>query len=485
MASPRDTSPPLLEPALAGPLPRVRALAARRRAATWRNAATARRALAVSVGAALALNLVAAGAPSSFVPPSKGSFPLWMVGPLRGAASWLPDNGLFLGLSFTVLLALMVGAYLVVAACARHVPLRWGVGALLALNLIFLLGPPLTLTDIFNYVNYARLGALHGINPYAALPAEVPVDPSYPFATWHHLLSPYGPLFTLTSYPLVAIAGVAGAFWALKLGTVAASLGCLALIWRIARVTGRDPLGAVLLVGLNPLVLVYGLGGVHNDFFMVVLILAGIAAVLAARPAPAGAAITAAAGVKVSAGLVLPFALMATRRRAEMVLGAIAAAAAMAALSLAAFGFLGPGLDTQSSPVTPLSPPNLLGLALGQGGATAPVRALVTVGLVATVGWLLVRTARGYDWIAAAGWATLALVLSLSWEMPWYVLWPLPLAALSPSPRLRRATLALTVFLSVTMAPLTGFLISDVCHCSPAATETGKRNAAEIQRFLR
>jgi alpha-1,6-mannosyltransferase len=484
MASRRDTSPTLLEPALAGQLPRVRAPAARR-AAAWRNEATARRALAVSIGAALALNLVVAGAPSSFVPPSKESFPLWMVGPLRGAASWLPESGLFLGLSFTVLLALMVAAYLVVAACARHVPVRAGVGALLAVNLIFLLGPPLTLTDIFNYVNYARLGAVHGINPYAALPAEVPVDPSYPFATWHHLLSPYGPLFTLASYPLVALAGVAGAFWALKVGTTAASLACLGLTWFIARRTGREPLGAALLLGLNPLVLVYGLGGVHNDFFMVALILAGVAAVLTERPAPAGAAIMGAAGVKISAALVLPFALLATRRRVEMVLGAIAAGAAMAALSLAAFGFHAPGLDTQSRLVTPFSPPNLLGLALGQGGATAPVRALVTMGLLATVGWLLVRTARGSDWLTGAGWATLALVLSLSWEMPWYVLWPLPFAALSSSVRLRRATLALTVFLFLTMAPVTGALINDICHCSPSATETGKRNAAEIQRFLR
>ena len=484
MASRRDTSPTLLEPALAGEVPRLRTLAGRR-AAAWRTEAAARRALAVSVGAALALTLVAAGAPSSFVPPSKDSFPLWMVGPLRGAASWLPESGTFLGLSFTVLLALMVGAYLVVSACARHVPPRWGIGALLVLNLIFLLGPPLTLTDIFNYVNYARLGAVHGINPYAALPAEVPVDPSFPFATWHHLLSPYGPLFTLASYPLVAIAGVVGAFWALKLATAAASLACLGLTWRLARRTGRDPLGAVLLVGLNPLVLVYGLGGVHNDFFMVALILAGIGAVLVERAAPAGAAIMGAAGVKMSAGLVLPFALLATRRRVEMVLGAIAAAAAMAALSLAAFGFHGPGLDTQSRLVTPLSPPNLLGLALGQGGATGPVRALVAVGLLATVAWLLVRTARGSDWLTTAGWATLALVLSLSWEMPWYVLWPLPLAALSPSARLRRATLTLTVFLFLTMAPVTGYLLNDVCHCSPSGTETGKRNAAEIQRFLR
>src|SRR4029450_12438341 len=110
-------------------------------------------------------------------------------------------------------------------------------------------------------------------------------------------------------------------------------------------------------------------------------------------------------------------------------------------------GFHAPGLDTQSRLVTPFSPPNLLGLALGQGGATAPVRALVTMGLLATVGWLLVRTARGSDWLTGAGWATLALVLSLSWEMPWYVLWPLPFAALSSSVRLRRDTLAPSVVL--------------------------------------
>lgn len=484
MATRRDNSPTVLEPALAGELPRLGALPGRL-AGTWRTETTARRALALSVGAALALTLVAAGAPSSFVPPSKDSFPLWMVGPLRGAASWLPDSGAFMALSFTVLLTLMVVAYFAVLACANHVPPRWGVAALVALNVIFLIGPPLTLTDIFNYVNYARLGALHGINPYAALPAEIPVDPSYPFATWHHLLSPYGPLFTLASYPLVAVAGVAGAFWTLKLATVAASLACLGLTWRIARRLGRDPLAAVLLVGLNPLVLVYGLGGVHNDFFMVALILAGIGALLAQRPAPAGAAIIGAAGVKMSAGLVLPFALLATRRRLEMVLGAVAAAAGMAALSLAAFGVHGPGLETQSRLVTPLSPPNLLGLALGQGGATWPVRVLVTVGLLATIGWLLVRTARGADWLTTAGWATLALVVSLSWEMPWYVLWPLPLAALSSNRQLRRATLALTLFLSLTMAPVTGYLINDVCHCSPSTTETGKRNAAEIQRFLR
>jgi hypothetical protein len=473
----------MLEPALAGRLPGHRTVLARR-AAAWRTEATARRALITSVAAGIGVAVLAAARPSPLVPPSKEAFPTWMVGPVRGLGAWLPADGTFQGAAFTALVALMFCAYAAVLACAPYVPARWGVGTLVALHAVFLLGPPLALTDVFNYVNYGRLGAVHGVNPYVAAPAQVPVDPAYGFATWHDLRSPYGPLFTLFSYPLVAL-GVPVAFWALKAVTAAASLGCLALVWAIARRLGRPPLPAVLFVGLNPLVLVYGLGGVHNDFLMVGLILAGIAAVLAARPAASGAALTAAVGIKVSAGLMLPFALLGTRRRGEMLAGVAAAGAALAALSLAAFGFHFPGLEVQSSLVTPLSPPNLLGLALGQGGATPAVRVAVQLALVATLVWLLVRAARGEDWLTMAGWATLALVVSLAWEMPWYVLWVLPLAAVSGSRGLRRAVLALSVFLFVTLAPMTGYLLSEVCHCSPSETETGRRNAAEIRHFLR
>ena len=36
----------------------------------------------------------------------------------------------------------------------------------LALHVVLLMGPPLTLTDLFNYLGYARLGGLHDLNPY-------------------------------------------------------------------------------------------------------------------------------------------------------------------------------------------------------------------------------------------------------------------------------------------------------------------------------
>ena len=46
-----------------------------------------------------------------------------------------------------------------------------------------------------------------------------------------------------------------------------------------------------------------------------------------------------------------------------------------------------------------------------------------------------------------AGWATFALIVSLAWLVPWYIVWLLPLAALSTNVRLRQAALWLTVFL--------------------------------------
>ena len=443
-------------------------------------------ALATMVAACLVLVLLAAQRRSALVPPAKGGFTDWLVGPLRGAAAFVPDDPLLDSITFSLLVAIMFACWLVALTAARRAGRRWILGTVVALHALLLLGPPLPLTDVFNYVNYARLGALHGLNPYADVPAALPGDPSYAYATWHHLLSPYGPLFTLASYALVPL-GLAGGLWTLKATTVAASLGCLALVWRLAERRGQDPLWATAFVGLNPLVLVYGVGGVHNDFFMLLAILAGVGALLAGRPARGGAALVTAAGLKLSGGLLLPFAVAGSEpgRRRLLLAGAGAAGAVLATASVIAFGLHLPGLETQSTLVTPLSPQNLLGLLLGQGGATAAVRALVGLGLAVTLVLLLRATWRGADWVTMAGWGTLALVVSLTWEMPWYVLWVLPLAAIGRSRALRRATVALTAFLLLTLVPVTGYVLTHACHCNPSNTGTGKRNGLEIRRHLK
>ncbi|MGH2884120.1 MAG: hypothetical protein ACRDPA_15745, partial [Solirubrobacteraceae bacterium] len=104
----------------------------------------------------------------------------------------------------------------------------------------------------------------------------------------------------------------------------------------------------------------------------------------------------------------------------------------------------------QGSLLTPFSFPNLFGDFIGVGGGTSGVLRLADVALVVAVLLLLRREG---DWLSRAGWATFALIASLGWVMPWYVIWLLPLAAIGSSQRLRRATLALTVFLVLVFLP--------------------------------
>src|SRR5439155_21586487 len=99
--------------------------------------------------------------------------------------------------------------------------------------------------------------------------------------------------FTLLTFAFVPL-GVAASFWALKGLLALASLGTLYLIWRCAELLGRDPLAAIVLVGLNPVVLVWGLGGDHNDFLMLFfIVLALLLLLLSARARHRDATVTA------------------------------------------------------------------------------------------------------------------------------------------------------------------------------------------------
>jgi hypothetical protein len=61
--------------------------------------------------------------------------------------------------------------------------------------------------------------------------------------------------------------------------------------------------------------------------------------------------------------------------------------------------------------------------------------------------------------------------------MPWYIIWLTPLAALGTSVRLRRAVLALTVFLVLTFVPATGIYLRNH-NLSPLGTHAGQVSRA-------
>jgi alpha-1,6-mannosyltransferase len=334
--------------------------------------------------------------------------------------------------------------------------------AIVAFVAAFALAPPLLSLDVFSYISYARLETLHGLNPYAHVPLDVPSDPALAFIErWRDQTSAYGPLFTLVSLPLGQLS-VSAALWVSKAAIGLATLGLTAIAARLAVQRGLDPRPAAALVALNPLVLVHVVGGPHNDALMMLLAMAGVAAVLSGRAALGGAALVGAIATKVSAAFIAPFALIGDRSktvskdarntkqgvrpRLRFFVGGLVAAGSIAVGALMVFGggltdslaIAGENQHRTSRHSLPVTLAHDFGI--GSGGMR--VAALVVFGVFFL--WLLRWTWRGADWVRAAGWAGLGLLLATSYLTPWYVIWVLPLAAIARDRLLLAGSLAFT-----------------------------------------
>jgi Glycosyltransferase family 87 len=330
---------------------------------------------------------------------------------------------------------------------------RWAIALVAALQLIVFVGPILISTDVFSYIAYARMGVEHGLNPYTHGPIAIHHDPIYRYVgrDWDRVATAYGPIYTLLSYPLAPL-GVVGALWGMKLEALLASAGTLALTWRCARVRGLDPVLAILVVGANPLYVIYALGGAHNDLIMMLAMMAAVSLMSAARPptpsgrreAGAAAWIVAGALTKATVAVLLPFMVL-SRRRLAPILGAVATLALGALIGYVAFGVHGidvvAALNRDAAFVSSDSFATEIAHLLGKPGVFPVDHALLKGALVLIVLHLMWRTWRGYDWVAASGWALLAISVTSTWLLAWYILWPLPLAVVTRDRRLLIATL--------------------------------------------
>jgi alpha-1,6-mannosyltransferase len=384
-------------------------------------------------------------------------------------AQWarvLPGSGAHtlrpLGVSLTrsefhIAVGAMGLGYAGVLATWSRVRARWAIAAIAVLHLAFFLCAPLLSSDVFSYIAYARLGAVHGLDPYVATPSMAPQDPVYHLQYWRFMRSAYGPLFTLITYGFAHLSPGA-MLLALKALFTAASLGCVALVWHITARAGRPPLRAVVIFGLNPVLLVWMVGGAHNDPLMLLVMLAGVALVAGAREAPGGALLVTAAAIKASAGLAIPFALLGARRRRRALAGALAGAAAMVAVAVLAFPSHATGLFAvlahQQHYVSGLSMPKSAARLFGSAVIPPALLLGVRVAFAAVVAGLLVRTWRGGDWLAACGWGFVALDATTTWMLPWYLVWPLPFAAVTRDRRLLFAILLLQTYYVANQLPL-------------------------------
>jgi alpha-1,6-mannosyltransferase len=411
-------------------------------------------ALAGLLASLFVLGANAASGPSSYVPVSARRFPGWVAGVLQ-PFGFTTTHAVLEGLVLAC-----CACYAVALACSPALPARRIWIAVVLADIAALLAPPLLSTDVFGYLGFARLGALHGLSPYSYTANAAPHDAIYPFLGWHTVTTPYGPLFTLLSYAIVPL-GIAAGLWTLKLIAALASLATVVLISRTAKLLGHEPRWGVAFYGLNPLVLVFAVGGAHNDALFGALIAAAALWLVSGRERAAGVSLVAALAVKASAGLAIPFAAIGAKRRRDLLLWMLATAGLLVMVTLAVFGThisgLWQALANEQREVASHSVPaevsRLLGLgrAAGHGSHThfllpAGLRAAFIAVFAGVLSLTLWRAWRGAWWLDCYGWATVALLACTAWLLPWYGMWALLPASLSSSRRLHFAALVASAY---------------------------------------
>jgi alpha-1,6-mannosyltransferase len=226
---------------------------------------------------------------------------------------------------------------------------RWLVltGALWAVP--FLLAPPLGSHDIWAYACQGQAWQ-HGFDVYRTGPAEAHCTATWlqhvpPL--WRHTPTPYGPLWILLEGLAAAAAGTSLAAVATLLRLTAIVLG-VGVMLRAGLPLAASAPSFVRLAVISPLVLVHVVSGAHNDALVAGFTLLGLYFCATPRhPARAvalsGLAFGAAAAVKITALVAVPFAvplLLAGRVRPARVLAVGPALLAAAAVGYAAFALV-------------------------------------------------------------------------------------------------------------------------------------------------
>lgn len=192
-----------------------------------------------------------------------------------------------LALFAVLLVGASAGAALAVPLCRRNQgagrhALALALGCAAAFGVTLVLLPSLPSDDVFSYILYGRIGAVHHANPLVAAPSAFPHDPFLLLVFWRGVPSVYGPVWLLLSEVVTVIAeglGSALATYVLlfKLLGLLAHLANAALIWAIlGRMAPRRRMLGTLLYAWNPLCLLEFCASAHNDAVMLTFALLGV-----------------------------------------------------------------------------------------------------------------------------------------------------------------------------------------------------------------
>lgn len=310
-----------------------------------------------------------------------GVFPGWRAGvtPVR---IWSGEHGPWIVLSWLLGTGLLVGAWWSLRHGAPS--LRWAYATVGLWLLPLLLAPPLGSRDVYSY---ACQGAVYatGHDPYRGGVAELGcpwLDSVSPI--WRDTPAPYGPVFVLLAGLAVALGGtLVGTIAVLRVAALLGVVLTAACLPALARRCDVPPQRAVWLLLACPLVGVHLVSGAHNDAVMVGLLVAGLLLVVRrpGRPVPllaGGALLGLAAAVKLTAVVVLPFAVLAgvvggyrlrrlVRDGAWVLGGALAAVLAVTGLTGLSWGWVA-ALASSGESMQWTSPPTAVGFVVDYVG---------------------------------------------------------------------------------------------------------------------
>jgi len=266
------------------------------------------------------------------------------------------------------------------------------------------------------------------VDPYTAVPAMFPRDAIYPLVGWRHTSSGYGPLFTLYSAAVTALAGESKLVMRLgfQLSAAAAVTWCL---WVLSRARRHAEL---TLLALQPFIWISVVNGGHNDAIMAALLLAAVIMFDRSRSGIAAVLISLAALVKMSAIFVvapLVVLLLVRRRWREAARMTILPLAGLFLGELIAPGSLANASSASRGVVSRASVWRLVGLVNAIPGAQITLLATAFVGaLIICISWRRRndRTAK-----LSAGASLSVFAMASSYTLPWYLIWGVPMLALS------------------------------------------------------
>ena len=368
--------------------------------------------------------------------------------------------------SFFALFGLL-GAWTVIgrnlAQCSRRDVLVLGVSWALPL----LVAPPLFSADIYAYAGQGHLVVNH-LDPYLYGPGDFEPTSKWSFnvdGVWRFSPAPYGPLWLWLTGLAVGIPEnhLVVSIYLLR---GLAVLGFLLMAWAVVRLAARAGIPsqrALWLTVLNPLLLLHGLAGAHNDVLMIGLMAVGLT-VTASHPGLRGIAagtalVTLAVLIKAPAVVALPFVPLLAgwqqRRWIPLAVGAVTAAAVAEAVALSTglgWGWVSVlGHQGERPSVWSVAwglrraASSTADLLIGAGASDVvdkTVQGLFLAGLALLLVGLWLRALRSrLDPVTGAGLALLG-VFGLSFSaQPWYLAWGLVLLACTSTQR-RAALLA-------------------------------------------